>query len=67
MAPELFDCKKFTPKADVWALGIVLFEMCQLKRPFESLLAICNRPPEEIADRENRDEIMEIINLCLSK
>eukprot|EP01135_Chromosphaera_perkinsii_P004985 Nk52_evm29s307 gene=Nk52_evmTU29s307 len=34
-APELFLRKKYSPKAvDMWALGVVLYELCLDKRPF---------------------------------
>lgn len=34
LAPELWKRNKYGKKADVWSLGIVLYEMITLKRPF---------------------------------
>ena len=34
LAPELWKRQKYSKKADVWALGILLYEMMALKRPF---------------------------------
>ena len=35
MAPELFNNEKYNNKVDIWALGIVLYELIMLKKPFE--------------------------------
>lgn len=34
LAPELWKRQKYGKKADVWSLGIILYEMMTLKRPF---------------------------------
>ncbi len=41
LAPELIgidefgsERKAYTPKSDMWALGVILFELCSLRRPF---------------------------------
>lgn len=34
MAPELFQQEKYNNKADIWSLGIILFEMIALDVPF---------------------------------
>lgn len=36
MSPEVCRNDPYNWKSDVWALGCVLFELCALKRPFES-------------------------------
>ncbi|KRX10389.1 Protein kinase-like domain [Pseudocohnilembus persalinus] len=36
MSPEVCESKPYTYKSDTWALGIVLYELCVLKHPFES-------------------------------
>lgn len=34
LAPELWRRQRYSKKADVWAMGILLYEMMSLKRPF---------------------------------
>jgi serine/threonine protein kinase len=34
MAPELWKGKAYSEKTDVWAIGITLFELIKLERPF---------------------------------
>ena len=36
MAPESCQSEPYTSKSDVWALGIILFELCSLKQPFQA-------------------------------
>jgi len=41
MAPELFDEEpKYSKPADIWSLGVLLYELCTLKLPFPSLKAL---------------------------
>ena len=35
MPPEVILGKPYDHKADVWAIGVVLYEMIMLKKPFE--------------------------------
>jgi serine/threonine protein kinase len=36
LAPELWKRQKYSKKADIWSLGVVLYELLTLKRPFTS-------------------------------
>ena len=44
LAPEICRGEGYDSKADLWSLGCILYELCQLKRPFEgeNLAAIVN-------------------------
>lgn len=35
MPPEMIVGQKFGKRADTWALGIILYQLCALKHPFE--------------------------------
>ena len=35
MAPEIFCGEKYNEAVDIWALGVCLYEMLTLKRPFK--------------------------------
>jgi len=37
MAPELFTCKKYSSKSDMWAFGCLIYELCFLKYSFNGL------------------------------
>ncbi|KAH0630735.1 hypothetical protein JD844_003918 [Phrynosoma platyrhinos] len=37
LSPELCEDLPYSSKADIWALGCVLFEMCALRPPFQAL------------------------------
>ena len=34
MAPEIWEGKSYTEKSDIWSLGVILYEMCTLEKPF---------------------------------
>jgi len=36
MAPEVCFGKPYNHKADVWAVGVILYELITLKKPFDS-------------------------------
>ncbi|KAK3585915.1 hypothetical protein CHS0354_038452 [Potamilus streckersoni] len=38
MSPEIFSCKPYDSKSDIWALGVIVYEMSTLERPFEAML-----------------------------
>ncbi|KAJ8599475.1 hypothetical protein CTAYLR_009542 [Chrysophaeum taylorii] len=49
LSPEIFAGQKYGRKSDVWSLGVVLYEVLALRRPFEatSLAALCHRVTSE--------------------
>ncbi|XP_071170069.1 serine/threonine-protein kinase Nek5-like [Mytilus edulis] len=38
MSPEIFACKPYDSKSDIWALGVIIYEMSTLERPFDAML-----------------------------
>ncbi|OWF48760.1 Serine/threonine-protein kinase Nek4 [Mizuhopecten yessoensis] len=38
MSPELFACKPYDAKSDIWGLGVCVYEMATLERPFDAML-----------------------------
>lgn len=53
MAPELFTGGKATISADIWAWGLIFFEMLTGRHAFtestleETIVSICNKPPAD--------------------
>lgn len=41
VAPELCDGKPYDSKSDIWALGCILYELCQMEKLFEGTVSIC--------------------------
>lgn len=72
-APEMWDRSiRYSKKADVWALGCVLFEMLTLERPFQSqgLQELCTeitqRNPPPITQNYSQ-EMKTLVNTILTK
>lgn len=42
MAPELIRNESYTEKCDIFSLGVIMWELCTLKRPWEGV------PPERV-------------------
>jgi len=36
LSPEILESRPYSFKSDVWALGVLLYEMCTLKPPFQA-------------------------------
>lgn len=72
MAPEACQSEPYTSKTDVWALGIILYELCTLKQPFfaDNLLGlvfkIVQDQPEPIPNTYSA-ELQELVTMLLNK
>ncbi|TNJ29413.1 Kinase, NEK [Giardia muris] len=66
MAPELYDPEpQYSFPVDVWALGVMGYEMCTGKFPFSTVPAILEKDPPAI---ENRDGgLVTLISRMLSR
>lgn len=36
LSPEIINSQHYSFKTDIWSIGIVLYEMCALKPPFDA-------------------------------
>ena len=50
LSPEICMNKPYDSKNDMWALGVVLYEMCTLKHPFDAQVCncCCGGPPCDV-------------------
>lgn len=69
--PEIIKNEAYSYKADIWALGVVFYELLALKTPFMDfsyhglLVKICNAPIEPLPQHystEIRDFVMTLLN-----
>ena len=37
LSPEIIEGRPYSFKSDIWSIGVMLYEMCALKPPFEGL------------------------------
>ena len=42
LSPEMFQSKSYRYEPDIWALGIILYELCELRTPFQDANSFCN-------------------------
>jgi hypothetical protein len=74
MAPEQIEGRPVDPQADVWALGVMIYEMIAGKRPFArprpaeeaaaALLGAC--PKLTAADRRASEELSDLVARCFA-
>lgn len=72
LSPEIVEAKPYGLPTDVWSLGVLLFEMAALKKPFEAeslpALAMCIMRAQVPALPEGySDELRELVQLLLDK
>ena len=72
MPPEVCLGQPYDQKADVWALGVILYELITLKKPFESetihgvLQQIVKHPYEPLPDDTDTDLVL-LVRALLNK
>ena len=67
LSPELVKGEPYNTATDIWALGCVLYELCNLRKPFEAtnqaalIMNILQSEPKRIQQRKNnRDTGMSV-------
>jgi serine/threonine protein kinase len=72
LAPELWKRQKYSKKADVWSLGVLLYELMTLKRPFVSssmrglMTAIIKGECESPSTSQYSSGLREVLNAMLA-
>lgn len=56
LAPELWADKPCSKKSDIWALGVILYEMCVLQVPFQA------DEMEQLEQKITKDKYMQLPN-----
>ena len=72
-SPELFHGKEYNSKSDMWSLGCLLYEMCELHPPFQanSLPALMNKvvhhPAPRITSQMYSPDFRDLVDALLQK
>ena len=73
MSPEQVEGREASPRSDVWALGVLLYELCTGDRPFtgpsqQALFdAIRQAQPERLAGRGLSRDLRAVLTMALAK
>ena len=75
MAPEQWLSQECTPATDIWAVGVILFELCAHRLPYnhenlsKQLTAVCAPEPAPRVEQFARvpDELAALVARCLDK
>lgn len=66
MSPEQHKQQMYGPSSDIWAAGVILYEMIAGDHPFDSLKAIKKGPPKELPSYVPKN-IRELLSNLLEK
>ena len=72
LSPEMCEDKPYNQKSDVWALGVILYELCTFRHPFNAgnhaalILKIMTANPEPILACYSNN-LQKIVNCILEK
>lgn len=72
LSPELITSEGYDGRADVWSLGVILYELITFTRPFHGeniaqlAMAIARKQPKELPASTPQD-LVELISRCLKK
>ena len=73
LSPELCADKPYRDKSDCWALGVLIYECCTLKRPFEArnqcalIMKIMQAKPESLSKQTVSPELNRLVVWLLQK
>lgn len=75
MSPEVCKGEKYGSKADIWAFGCAIYEMCTLRKPFmlngnndiNQLFNLIKTAPYEPIPESVSTEMRELVSHCLRK
>jgi NIMA (never in mitosis gene a)-related kinase len=72
LPPEFYQKGKYDIKGDIWSLGVILYELCTLKKPFRNefwfdlLKEIVESNPPSISENYSK-QLGALVELLLSK
>ena len=73
LSPELCSDRPYGDKSDCWALGVILYECCTLRHPFDArnqcalIMKIMNTPVEPPPAENGSKELIALVLLLLQK